>query len=129
VPRALSSTLAIALLAASTQFQHDALASSSGEGRSYVMTSFNLASADLDRVDLGHVFTRTLPARESHEIDTIGVVRLQASAEDYVARLRDIVRFKQDDAVLQIGVFSNRPILDDVAGLTLDDADIRELRD
>jgi len=93
------------------------------------MTSFNLASADLDRIDRGHVFTRTLPTQESREIDTIGVVRLQASAEDYVARLRDIVHFKQDDAVLQIGVFSHSPTVDDLAALTLDDADIRDLRD
>ena len=127
--RALSSTLTLALLAASAPSQQEALASSSADGRSYVMTSFTLASADLDRIDRGHVFTRTLPARESREIDTIGVVRLQASAEDYVARLRDIVHFKQDDAVLQIGVFSKSPTVDDMAGMTLDDADIRDLRD
>jgi hypothetical protein len=129
VARALSSTLTIALLAASAPSQHDVLASGSADGRSYVMTSFNLASADLDRIDRGHVVTRTLPTRESREIDTIGVVRLQASAEDYVARLRDIVHFKQDDAVLQIGVFSRNPTVGDMAGMTLDDADIRDLRD
>jgi len=65
VARALSSTLTLALLAASAPSQQEALASSSADGRSYVMTSFTLASADLDRIDRGHVFTRTLPARES----------------------------------------------------------------
>jgi hypothetical protein len=129
MPRALSSTVTVALLAVSAPLQPDALASSAADARSYVMTSFNLTAADLDRIDRGHVFTRTLPAPESHEIDTIGVVRLQASAEDYVARLRDIVHFKQDAAILQIGVFSNTPTVAEMAGLTLDDADIRDMRD
>lgn len=128
--RALPSTLTIALLAASAPlWQPDTVRAVSADARSYLVASFNLKPADIDRIDRGHVFTRTLPAEERREVDTIGVVRLPTSAQAYVARLNDIVHFKQDAAVLQIGVFSSSPSTDDLAALTLDDADIRNLGD
>jgi hypothetical protein len=129
VSRALPSTLTVAFLAASAAWRPDAIRAVSADARSYLMTSFNLTPADVDRIDRGRVFTRTLPAKERREVDTIGVVRLPASAQAYVARLTDIVHFKQDEAVLQIGVFSSSPSTDDLASLTLDEADIRNLRD
>ncbi len=127
--RALPSTLTIALLAASAAWRPDAIRAVSLDARSYLMTSFKLTGADVDRIDRGHVLTRTLRAEERREVDTIGVVRLSTSAQAYVARLNDIVHFKQDEAVLQIGVFSSSPSKDDLAALTLDESDIRNLRD
>ena len=128
--RALPSTLTIALLAASAPlWQSNIIRAVSGDARSYLMGSFNLTRADVERIDRGHVFTRTLPAEERREVATIGVVRLPTSAQAYVARLKDIVHFKQDAAVLQIGIFSSSPSPVDLAALTLDESDMRNLRD
>jgi hypothetical protein len=49
--------------------------------------------------------------------------------EQYIDQLRDIVAFKRHEAVLQIGVFSELPRIDDIAGLTLDRDHVDDLRD
>jgi hypothetical protein len=96
--------------------------------RGFLATSFNLTNADFDRINQGQVVARTLPVTDPREVGTFGVVRVRITPEFYVERLADIANFKRDDAVLQIGVFGNPPTLQDVGGLTLDDADIRSLR-
>jgi hypothetical protein len=94
----------------------------------FLASSFNLTSADFDRINGGQVVSRTLPVNDPREVETLGVVRMKVTPEFYVERLADIAQFKRDDAVLQIGVFHNPPTLQDVGALTLDDADIRSLR-
>lgn len=96
--------------------------------RQYLITSFDLTAADFRRLAAGQVVARTLPGEGARDITTFGVVRVQVTPEFYVSRVSDIIRFKQDDAVLQIGVFGRPPHLDDISELTLDDADIRDLR-
>ena len=81
------------------------------------------------RVDTGQVVSRTLSAHESREVATLGVARIRATPDFYVDRLTDIVNFKRDEAVVQIGTFSNPPHLSDVAGLTLDAWDVDRLRE
>ena len=131
VPRALPSPLTVTLLLAGAAMPFAAPVSDVAvdDVRSYVKTSFNMTEADLARVDRTHVVTRTLPANDPREIGTLGVVRLPIQPAAYVERIADITRFKKDEAVLQIGVFGSTPTLQDIASLTLDDADIRNLRD
>jgi hypothetical protein len=95
---------------------------------SFLHAIFSTNDDDLRRVDAGEVLSRTLPPTDRREVATLGVVRIPITPEFYVARLHDIAAFKQDEAVLAIGTFSDPPSLRDVAGLTLDDADVRELR-
>lgn len=99
------------------------------EARRFVMTSFNVSAADIDRMNHGRVVTRTLPATDPREVATIGLIRLRTTPDLYVQRLVDIVNFKHDEAVLQIGVFGSPATLHDIAGLTLDESDIRSLRE
>ena len=129
--RPLPSSLTVTLLLAGAAMPFAAPASNVAvdDVRSYVKTSLNVTDADLARVDREHVVTRTLPANDPREIGTLGVVRLPIEPREYVERIADITRFKKDEAVLQIGVFGRTPALQDVASLTLDDADIRNLRD
>jgi hypothetical protein len=96
--------------------------------RAFLATSFSLTSADFGRINRGQVVSRTLPVSDPREVGTLGIVRVSVTPEFYVERLADIAQFKRDEAVLQIGVFSNPPTLHDVGDLTLDDADIRSLR-
>jgi hypothetical protein len=103
-------------------------AASRDTARPFVIESFGFSAAELDQVDRGQVVARTLSVKDPHEIATIGLVRLRMTPEFYIERLRDIVRFKQSDQVLQIGRFSASPTAGDLAGLTLDESDIRDLR-
>jgi hypothetical protein len=112
----------LALAASATPAARDA-------ARPFVIESFGFSAAELDRVDRGQVVARTLPTSHPHEIATIGLVRLRVTPGYYIERLRDIVRFKQSDQVLQIGRFSAAPHAGDLAGLTLDEPDIRDLRE
>jgi hypothetical protein len=96
--------------------------------REFLVSSFGLSQADFTRLERGLVVSRTLPATDRREIATLGIVRVSITPEFYVAQLADIARFKSDDAILQIGTFGNPPRLDDIAGLTLDESDIRSLQ-
>jgi hypothetical protein len=107
-----------------------ARAPSPGEAaRTFLATTFNLTSGDLAQIDAGHVIVRTLEAADKREVATFGVVRIPMTPAFYVEQLADIARFKRDEAVLQIGTFTNPPQLRDVTTLSLDEADIRNLRD
>src|SRR5262249_412962 len=63
------------------------------------------------------------------EVATLGIVRIRTSPSKYVERLADIATFKRTDEVLQIGTFSNPPRLDDIAALTVDELDLKRLRE
>jgi hypothetical protein len=121
--RLLLSTLSVPLLFGSAETAHEEDAA-----RSFLVTSFHLMEADLARIAQGQVVARTMAARDKREVVTFGVVRVGITPEFYVERLTDIADFKRDEEVLQVGAFGNPPQLQDVAGLTLDAADIRSLR-
>ena len=97
--------------------------------RTFLMTAFNLSSADMRRLDAGAVVSRTLDVSNRREVATLGIVRINTSSSTYVARLADIATFKRTDDVLQIGTFSSPPRLADVAALTLEEADLNRLRE
>jgi hypothetical protein len=99
------------------------------DARTFLGSSFNLTRGDLAQIDAGQVIARTLEAADKREVATFGVVRITMTPAFYVEQLADIARFKRADAVLQIGAFTNPPQLRDVTTLSLDEADIRTLRD
>jgi hypothetical protein len=98
-------------------------------GRTFLNRAFSMSTADLARLDAGQVVARTLDVTHRREVATLGVVRIGTTPAVYVERLTDIVNFKRNENVLQIGTFSNPPQLADVAALTLEDADVKRLRD
>ncbi len=99
------------------------------DGRAFLMTSFGFSAKDLERADAGQVVGRTLTATDKREFATLGVVRIAIPPEFYVDRLSsDVASLKNDEAVLQIGMFGNPPDIKDVAKLTLDESDVRNLR-
>ena len=96
--------------------------------RTFLTTSFGLSGTDVARLDAGQVVSRTLDSDHAREVATLGIVRIATTPEQYVTRLADIATFKRTDNVLQIGTFSDPPHAGDVAALTLDDADVRQLQ-
>src|SRR6185436_12079682 len=97
--------------------------------RSFLAAAFQLSAEEIDRLDHGEVVSRTLEAKNRREVATLGIVRIETPASRYVERLADIATFKRTDGVLQIGTFSSPPRLSDVAALSVDEADLRHLRD
>ena len=93
------------------------------------MTAFQLSAPDIERLDRGDVVARTLDVKNRHEVATLGIVRIETSPSRYVERLTDIATFKRTDDVLQIGTFSALPQPADVASLSIDEPDLKRLRE
>jgi len=119
-------------LAALAMFAALAAADASSDqdtARAFLAATFGLTPGDFAKVDAGEVVARGTAAGDSRDIATLGIVRVKITPAFYVQRLADIATFKKYDAVLQIGVFGTPPAPGDVEGLTLDESDIRSLRD
>jgi hypothetical protein len=97
--------------------------------RAFLGTAFSLSPADISRVDRGEIVGRTLSVKNTREVATLGVVRVATTPEHYVEVLRDIARFKRTPAILQIGTFSAPPLERDLAPLTIEEADVKRMRD
>jgi hypothetical protein len=116
-------------LAAVTALAAAPAASPVDPARTFLRTAFGLSPADVERLDQGHVVGRTLPVNNPREVATLGIVRITTTPAMYVEGLLDIATFKQSDDVVQIGRFSNPPQLRDVAALTVEAGDLKQLRD
>ena len=97
--------------------------------RAYLATTFGLTPGDFAKIDGGEVFAKGTAAGDARDIATFGIVRARITPAFYVERLADIASFKKDDAVVQIGVFGQPPALGDVEALSLDEPDMRSLRE
>jgi hypothetical protein len=82
------------------------------------------SSAELADLARGRIVRHTLDAPASGEIAVVGAARVNALEEAFVDRVRDVVRFKSGPDMLQIGRFSNPPVLEDLAQLTIDKTDV-----
>src|SRR5262245_23893598 len=105
------------------------VASTSDPARAFLMSAFKLSAAEIGRLDGGQVVSRTLDVENGREVATLGIVRIRTTPSTYVERLADIATFKRTDDVLQIGKFSSPPRPEDVASLTIEDSDLRRLRE
>ena len=76
----------------------------------------------------GNPASRTLPARDRHEIAVAGAIRIDIPAQFFVEQMRDIESFKRSALVRQIGRFGRQPSLADLASLQLDADDLADLR-
>lgn len=85
-----------------------------------------LTQAERSRLAAGETIARSLPA-ESGEVATFVAVRSTADGDRLAAWVREISALKHGPGVLAIARFSNPPHLDDLARLSLDDAEVDEL--
>jgi hypothetical protein len=88
------------------------------------------SAAELADLERGKIVKHSLDATTPGEIAVVGAVRVNAREEAFVDRVRDVVRFKTGPEMLQIGRFSNPPVIEDLAPLTVDrsDVDLRACR-
>jgi hypothetical protein len=82
------------------------------------------STAELGDLARGKIVKHTLDAAAPGEIAVVGAARVNALEDAFVDRVRDVVRFKTGPDMLQIGRFSNPPVLEDLAPLTVDRTDV-----
>ncbi|MGA9773634.1 MAG: hypothetical protein WBV94_31680 [Blastocatellia bacterium] len=88
----------------------------------------NVSEANLASLERGETVTKLLKTKAKKEIAALGIVRVNASGDLFIDRFRDIADFKKSSPVLQIGKFSNPPVLADLNGLTLDPCCLEAIR-
>jgi len=89
--------------------------------------SVALDAGERQRIENGDAVAKVVPA-SGRALAIFGAVRVHVGGDRLVAWVRDIAALKRSSFVLDIGRFSDPPGLDDLAGLTLDDDDLREFR-
>jgi len=100
------------------------------EVRKVLTTRLGFSDAELADLRGGRAVKHGLGTRAAGEVAVAGAIRIHAPKAAFLARVRDVARFKSGPGVLQIGRFSNPPVLADLATLTVtkDDFDPRSCR-
>jgi hypothetical protein len=81
---------------------------------------------DREALDRGRTVARTLPAR-GDVVAVFAAVPIDVPSGRLEAWIDDITAFKRGPQVLAIGRFSDRPVLEDLAGLNFPDRDLEDL--
>jgi hypothetical protein len=97
--------------------------------RPFLRKVIQLGDAELATIDKGEVVTRPLASPEKAEIAAFGAVKVSGTLTTLRERMRDFPSFRKVPQIVQVGVFSNPPRLEDLAGLTMEDADLDALED
>jgi hypothetical protein len=84
---------------------------------------------DFAALKLNQPVVRLAPASDKREIAVSGLVNIRAGAEDFLRSYRESMTHKTNPAILEIGSFSSEPSVNDLDTLTLETADIEDLKD
>jgi hypothetical protein len=98
--------------------------------RSALTGPLRFSDEELSDLRRGQVVSHGLPSRALGEVAVAGAVAIRAPKAAFFARVRDITHFKSGEEIVQIGRFSDPPVLGDLAALTVgvDDFDVRSCR-
>jgi hypothetical protein len=102
-------------------------AARSGSFVSDLLRQERFSAADLRALDAGEAVVKSLDTTARQELAHFGVVYVDAPADRFVDRFRDIERFESGRGVPQIGRFGSPPRLEDLASLTLPATDVTAL--
>jgi hypothetical protein len=91
--------------------------------RAVLAQYLRFSTGDLSDLQRERTVKHGLEARSPGEFGVAGATRIRAPKATFFAAVRDIVHFKSDPGVLQIGRFSDPPSIDDLAALTVDKDD------
>jgi len=91
--------------------------------RGVLLRYLKFSAAELPDLQRGRTVKHNLDARSPGEFGVAGATRVHASKTRFLVAARDIVRFKSDPSVFEIGRFNDPPVLQDLATLTVDKED------
>jgi hypothetical protein len=70
----------------------------------------------------------TVVAAHGVDVEVLGAARVNADGDRLADWVREIERYQQGQHVVAIGRFSDPPVLEDLAALSLDEQDLKDLR-
>ena len=86
-------------------------------------------ATDFAALQLNQPVVRLAPTSDKREIAVSGLVNIRAGAEEFLRSYRESMTRKTSPAILEIGSFGPQPGINDLASLTLEAADIEDLKD
>jgi hypothetical protein len=92
--------------------------------RVFLTRQMKFSASELNALARGKTVRHSLGATTPGEVAAVGATWIDASPDIFLERFRDIVRFKRDEDVLQIGRFHDPPVIEDLAALTVDEDDL-----
>jgi len=97
--------------------------------RGYLSRVAALSDAELVTLERGRPVTKAVPTRNNAEIYLLGVIRIDASPADYLARVTDPARLGSMPGYRDVGRITESTTADDLPGFRLEPRDIQDLRD
>ena len=85
--------------------------------------------ADLAALQTNQPVVRLSPVADKREVAVSGVVNVRAGAEDILKSYREGMTRKNNAAILEIGSFGKEPALADLQNLTIEPADMEDLKE
>ena len=85
------------------------------------------SAGDVRALEGGSAVVHSLDTPVREEVAHVGVVYLDAPAEQFIERFRDIERFEHGPGIPQIGRFGSPPRIEDLGSLSLPAEDVRDL--
>ena len=96
--------------------------------KDFLKKYLGFTDAEIAELDKGALVTKLPKVTDDSEVAAFAAVRVNAPAERLASQFRDIVRWKKGESVPEIGKFSEKPQLSDLADLSIEPADIKLLK-
>jgi len=84
---------------------------------------------DFAALEQSQTVVRLLPTLDKREVAVGGLISLRVAADVFLASFRESMHQESNPAILEIGRFSDLPILTDLQSLTFEDRDIEDLKE
>jgi hypothetical protein len=94
----------------------------------FLTDNFRFGAGEFRDLERRLPITRTLDTADGREVATVSAIQIRVPPEFYADQLRDIVAFKRNAAVLQIGRFGVPARAEEASDLTLEADDVDHLR-
>lgn len=96
--------------------------------KDFLRKYLGFSDTDIAALDKGELITKLPKVTDQREVTVFASVRVNARPEQLAMQFRDIVRWKKGDSVPEIGKFNDRPLIADLAGLSIEPEDIKVLK-
>jgi len=98
------------------------------KGRQFLKAVGGFTPADFAALDAGKPVTRQLETKEKAEVATVGAIAVKADPLALYEASRDMAKLRRVPEILEIGVFSDPPRVEDLSLLNFSDDDYDAIR-
>jgi len=121
-----TAALLLVLLACCVSF---AVAGSVAEPENFFRQYVGLNDAQISAIQHGTAIAKTLDAPEADQVFVFGAVYIESTPESYLKFASNLDRLRKLPSYLAVRKFSDPPVLSDLDGFTLEEEDIKQLKD